>query len=493
MYFRRVALPGCLHFIPCTILLNDRNRGPPKGSTCKASVDRAFPSTLVVVAVFLVPKALEVLILSLFMSEGWSPGAANIDDGNSGSPKGRETITIDSQSFVNVGQLMESRGHSIFTGGSTNLAGSCSIISCSDSDVDGLRDFDQIVHPGSSASPWSGQERCAGEQHVEEEDDTDSVLPALPCSPAPGSPTGSDAVGRMTSGRHPFNDEHESGWSHEFGGRETAPVQDDHDETVVAESSLSEDPTGHSVLKFIATGDHVGQPENKQPVSILTAQCDPNGDRETFVESGGAQPSDSEERMQSITGAPSLADEEDTKQIARDTAGTVEVRFPSGSLRESWLHVPTQKAHAGIDQEIPHESTSVVEASGSVEQKEGSEDMEHRRTATCKPREMDNDILPGRNVFCLSCVVQKAIALAQPPLQFFTQLASVPMEAGADMLAKLKEAVTEGQRAIMRAIDDVPQAPGEYVCIGSTEFAHDEALWICMDRLCFLSHVPPSS
>ena len=55
---------------------------------------------------------------------------------------------------------------------------------------------------------------------------------------------------------------------------------------------------------------------------------------------------------------------------------------------------------------------------------------------------------------CLACGMEKAVALATPPLQHLSRLVKLQVEAGV-------EACARAHQAAVKAVDNVPQAPGE--------------------------------
>lgn len=387
--------------------------------------------------------------------ESSTQSSGNTDDASS-MVRSRTAISIDSQSFVNVGQLMGSRGHGVATGGSSNLGGSCSIISCSDSDADGLRDFDQIVHPGSSASAWSGHELGSDDHDAEagDDDDNDSVLPALPRSPCPGSPIGSDAMGRFTVKMHPFNEERESGWEHEMG-RSTNVGADHDDGSTESGKGVFVNEDDFSLCENMDSKQNHGRPENELPVVIPASVSSTGDDRET---------SKTTTRTVQMPNNKSTLSTFSRDSTSTETAGVIE--FPVGteatallvpSLRESWLHVPVENEHVTTTHGIASgDNTHATENPASVQQNDDRE-----KTEINSPARMGHVSIPRNCGCCFTCGVEKAVALARPSLEYLVQLAKIPMESGLDMYVKWRTAIIRGQKAVLQAVNDVPQAPGE--------------------------------
>lgn len=325
------------------------------------------------------------------------------------------TISIDSQSFVNLGQLIGSRGHDLgdstmaTSGGASteNLGASASFLSGggSDSDPDGLKDFAQIFHPVpstvSAAASWVSNELCHGEGAgggCEDDDDNDSVLPALPRSPSPALSVGSDRLRRPFTGKQGTAD-----W-----------IADD------AESVHSDDDRAEAEQGVEDAGEQHPCPAVPEAMP------------------GGAM-----------------------------GCGESTVSVPS--LRESWLHIPMDNISerdppctscdnsggmiaAGL-QEHAHQQ----DAAGMTRQKGGAATAEDGSTP-------DGCVARDDCGCCFACGLNRAIAVARPQFQRLSELAKRPIwEIGAEACLKAQDVCARGHAAMTQAVESVPQAPGE-VC-----------------------------
>lgn len=353
-------------------------------------------------------------------------------------------ISIDSQSFVNLGQLMGSRHGSVSAsagGGrtSTNAAGGgggglhvvahdSSMSVLSDSEGEGLRDFDQIFHPGASeqqqggsgsplSSSWSGRElytRGGGGPGVDHhDDDNDSLLPSLPSrSSTPGMEFALASSNRAVAARWAEQD---------FAETQRAAA------AAAAAASLVEAVGGNSCGSTAARGTTMDSNMNKSSSSTAT-------------NTGMAASSISSVEVTALSGGSSCPP-------------------PVPFLRDSWLHVPADDDNTDDTGFSAEEVRSSVDADNTTSAAVGSAiDPQQQRyydaaAAAARARRAAADALAECGE-CLVHAVDKAAELASPPLRQFARVVNERVEAGVD-------AYTRGQQAVVKAVDNVPQAPGK--------------------------------
>lgn len=383
------------------------------------------------------------------------PSPRNRDSDGRASPiRSQKAISIDSQSFVNVGQLMGSRAHSVTTGVSSNLAGSCSIISCSDSDGDGLRDFDQVVLRDPSGGAWSGHERCSEERYVdqEEDDDNESVLPALPHSPPPGSPVGSDVQRRFSSTKRLFNHERELGWSHNAAYDTRACASCDCNRNRGDDSVYhGEDSASHHELDLVVSKDRDEDAQCGKLTVISSASNEKNDDRDSSLRPRGTR-----ESLHLVTSKSSTSSE--AKSTMETASASAAAGTMSSLLPESWLHVPVVDEQMASAHETPQGPTVTGERSASVQEA-------HQEVKEDGAQVEGAGIVEGMRVCansgcCLVCGMEKIISLARPSLQSLARLVKAQLGTAASMLTRWQEAFVRGHEVFMKAVDGVPQAPG---------------------------------
>lgn len=376
----------------------------------------------------------------------------------------RETmqITIDSQSFVNLGQLMgSSNGHGISgsssaaatlsglspggTASANNNLGASSFLSESS---DSLQDFDHIFHPAeSNSSAWSGHGVCSDKDdavHEDDEDDNDSILPALPPrSPTPGSPTSSE----LNSNRCPFKAA-EAGWADDIINAASAGGGSDNVGPCVFDASVDGKCAG---VALVGGGGELGDKRACVDKEVVTSHTENNTEQRYVQSSIQGTPS-----PPSSTSSSSLSSSSSSSCVPRTvgdedaTAGdTAEVPPSTSLLRESWLHVNQY----GIDQ---GDNISTVEGDTETkvqQEEDGEEEVEGAGGCACGERARRIGAVLGECGSCFACGVTKAAALVRPRVQKLVERAKVPVQAGAD-------ACQRGQQALAEAVDDVPQAPG---------------------------------
>lgn len=422
---------------------------------------------------------------------GDNANAALLDSSSHGNRDGAgETqpmqITIDSQSFVNLGQLMGSRvsvsttvgGPSSSVGGAgNNNSLGASFLSDGSQDSEGLRDFDQIFHPAggtSTSSTWSGHGPCPhagdaigdadGNGDSEEDDDddvddedNDSVLPALPPrSPAPASPTGSDLSSTPSNSGRAFKSSTLAGFADDLTTASSAGGS-----VVAIAGSIDDDfpdnqggVSGALCLDEVA-GDDVSS-QRKTVTGIMTRgkHCHDEGDSLKNYCSGAALV-----RNPSSSSVPGEAE-----ALLGDAGSTV--ASPTSIHHESWLHVPLEGSEGHADGSS--NSGSVVEDSNqynvpaekaNTKNEEASSNHQEHLTAAAAGARRTLAAL-GECGDCLACGMEKAVALATPSLKQLSRLVKLQVEAG-------MEACARGQQAAIKAVDNVPQAPGECFVFGN--------------------------
>lgn len=338
-----------------------------------------------------------------------------IPEANSTSKKTRKeaisqlslsSISIDTQSFVNLGRSL---AESTMTacGGSSNdkLGASCSFLSGggSDSDPDGLKDFAQIFHPVPAANPGgscsllgsSMDTFLAGNERVDD-DDNDSVLPALPRSPSPESSTAESDDHHLISMHSLRVSSNRVDW-----------VTDD------AQSVQSDD-------------DRVQEVQEQW-----------QGERQQLHPAGSAMAA---------------------------VGGTSEASVPAAtpSLRESWLHI--------VDSSVMNPTAPNVAAScdNSAVMVSGQtlEHVQHHEHNVGTTEDGASSVhessgSDGDCGCCVGCGLDKAIALAQTQMQRLAELTKRPIgEVGAEALARVHNALSRGQEAVTKLVESIPQAPG---------------------------------
>lgn len=405
-------------------------------------------------------------------------------------------MTIDSQSFVNLGQLMGTRGSdsvmagtgsgsggaSAATGGeglgsyNVDVASSSFLCQDSDSESEELKDFDQIFHPTESASSaWLGRELCSDDEDAPEEegeDDDDSVLPALPSpSPGSGSPTGSCLSRSGSNNSRRFNTDESlehftvsAGLLDTLGGSDGIFVAgNDHPDKGGARYS------GVSPSRNDNGSDDGGARCEKFPAAADT----PETQRGSFDDSYSSQPlalSDNAKTAKSNhqTKPSQFEPEADAAAVAAPSGGDVDTPADQANssstsfLRESWLHVPLDCTYDGDDR-VAEESTenkSGRKEDGAASPNAGVMDEAKEEYPPCSAaaaigagaRRAAGAV--GDCGDCVVCGVEKAAAYVGPQLKQLAQLAKEQVEAGA-------EACVKGQKRVVKAVDNVPQAPGE--------------------------------
>ncbi|CAM9286215.1 unnamed protein product [Ectocarpus sp. 12 AP-2014] len=373
-------------------------------------------------------------------------------------------MSVDSQSFVNLGQLMGSRhggggasSAATTSGGETTRTGlddlpCTSFLSDDDDDSEGLRDFDQIFHPAATGTSgaWSsgcelyGQQRhrnggAVDHQHGDGgvlDDDNDSVLPALPSrSSTPGSPRGflTSNSGNSSSSSKPYSvasaastpgagwveDDFGSGASARRGGGRVGYASCDH--------RLA---TGGALENILQQNTDTTTHTKTKPAAVITSP---------EIQPGG-----------------SLAQQSGMSQTAAAAGGETAASGSSTPfLRESWLHVPV-----GDDDEIKSEaaaSSDMDDDDSDAEEAAGAAFSSHRHryseaaAAAARARRAAARAL-GDCGDCLVRGVGRAGALAKARALEVGRAVKVQVEAGAD-------ACSRGQKAAVKAVDSVPQAP----------------------------------
>lgn len=395
-------------------------------------------------------------------------------------PKGRRgngfrdmEMSVDSQSFVNLGQLMGSRhggggasSAATSSGGETTRTGTglddlacTSFLSDDDDDSEGLRDFDQIFHPAatSTSGAWSsgrelyGQQRHRGGGAIDHQhgnggvsdDDNDSVLPALPSrSSTPGSPRGylTSNSGNSSSSKPYFVASAASaagaGW-----------VEDDFGSGAGAHRGGGR--VGHASCDHrLATG---GALENNLPQNTDTTHTKATTPAAAAITSPEIQP------------GGSLAQQSGTSQTAAAAGGgTAASGSSTPFLRESWLHVPIgdddkMKSEAAASSDMDDDDSDAEEAGGAAISSHRQRYSE-AAAAAARARRAAAQAL-GDCGDCLVRGVGRAGALAKARALEVGRAVKVQVEAGAD-------ACLRGKKAAVKAVDSVPQAPGK----GSNNF-----------------------
>lgn len=410
-------------------------------------------------------------------------------------------ITIDSQSFVNLGQLMGSRvsvstavggpPSSVGGAGNNNALGT-SFLSDGSQDSEGLRDFDQIFHPaGSTSSTWSGHELGPHEEDamsdadgdgngqadgddddddgVVDDDDDDSVLPALPPrSPAPASPTGSalssSPSNSSSSSSRPFKSTLAG-----FGDDLTTASSAGGSAIAVAGSIDDDFPDnqgeviGALRLDSVAGGDASCQRKTVTGIIISAGRNhhlvhdDRDSKRDTNNNSGSKKQPSSSSCLSAGEAGMLLGDAESA------------AASPTSIHQDSWLHIPLEGSEARPGSSSGSSSGSVADDSANFgpaeaktkNAKQTSSNQEQHTTAAGGAGAVAGAgarravAALGECGDCLACGMEKAVAFATPPLQHLSRLVKVQVEAGVEAWAR-------GQQAAIKAVDNVPQAPGEW-------------------------------
>lgn len=405
-------------------------------------------------------------------------------------------ITIDSQSFVNLGQLMGSRvSVSTAIGGPPSSVGGAgnndtlgnSFLSDGSQDSEGLRDFDQIFHPaGSTSSNWSHElgphEEDAmddangnGDDEADQDDDDnngvvddddDSVLPALPPrSPAPASPTGSalSSSPSNSSSSRPFKSTLAG-----FGDDLTTASSAGGSAIAVAGSIDDDFPDnqgeviGALCLDPVAGGDASCQPKTVTG-KIISAGRNHHPLHEDDRDSKKDMNNNNGSKQQPAS-SPCSAGEAGVF-LGDDGSAAAS---PLSIHRESWLHIPLEGSEARPDDSISCSSNSGSVADDSavdgpaeakVKNAEQPSNQEQRTTATGGAAARRALAALSECGDRLACGMEKAVALATPTLQHLSRLVKLQVEAGV-------EACARGQQAAIKAVDNVPQAPGEWYILG---------------------------
>lgn len=403
-------------------------------------------------------------------------------------------ITIDSQSFVNLGQLMGSRTNfsssavgaaggasSIVRGG--NIMAASLVLSDRGGDEDD-DDFDQIFHPtGSSLSAWSGQDMCCSDregttangegstadgatQEIEDFDEDDSILPALPLR----SPEGSDRSGSICpigsstqqSGGEWAEDLNNSGSSADGGSVDwTISSGALPDGLASSSGAILSDAASGGVMSSEKDRDAAITPETQLggfghvPPADAGTPAISTISTATATLAIGKQPS------------PVEATPRDVARGASEEALASEVSSSAGPVlhESSWLYVPME--NSTMMSRVDHESNSNnnsnynTQSSDAVAETDGETDAtkeqyRHQSDKTGAWRRVGDTLgdTLGECTENFVHVMEKAIELAKPSLQQLARLAKEHAEAGASACAR-------GCQAAMEAVDRVPQAPGE--------------------------------
>lgn len=364
-------------------------------------------------------------------------------------------ITIDSQSFVNLGQLMGSRlsfsdttcvtgggtrnvgggtGPTVSTTPSQNAGVSSNMMALSSFLSDGSNEeVDQIFHhpAASSSGAWSGHEFCLGEVD-EEDDDDDSVLPALPPrSPTLESPSAS-----------------EQGVTASWNSTRPLPREKS---TSDKGSGVGDDPLSHPVTRTgLRTCEDSTVAEASVSLETKRFSFDMRHDKSDSKTAANPDiPLDTQLAPHPVAISNVQGEGETVSEKAR-IAGDAGVenrgnlQQPTPYLRESWLHVPMDSSEIGHDDgrsEHVNESTGVERSCPGIG---GMESWALRAAVVLKDR-------------CCSLIddSKEASAVLKPMLERFAQRVMVQVEAG---LGPLKRS----QQLLVQAIDAIPQAPGEF-------------------------------
>lgn len=412
--------------------------------------------------------------------------------GEDGASMQEMQISIDSQSFVNLGQLMGSRhggSSTAASGGSSNAPGGLSRIALDDlgasflsDESEGLRDFDQIFHRaaehgGSTSSPWPGHElydqhgdgahpHQEGEGHGrDDDDDDDSLLPALPSrSSTPGSPRGDSDSGS----NKPFAEAVEAGWAEEdFSSGGTAAGADacggEEERAGRGSSSGNRSASAATVSGGVSLGRAAAglPPTGRRETTAVAAVMKPadqlasddgakESSRTAYLTSAGgiastvtARPSSGAAADEAITGTPG----------ASIAAATLTHNTSSPLLRESWLHVPLSEDEDVIDASCAENHGEAAATGGEVLDHQQHQRYRDAAAAAARARRAAARAL-GDCGDCLAHGAEKAAAVAKLRLEGLARAVKGRVEAGT-------EACTRGQEAVVKAVDSVPQAPGE--------------------------------
>lgn len=398
---------------------------------------------------------------------------------------GLSAISIDTQSFVNLGQLMGSLGHSMAVSNNNNsiLGATGSFLSGggSDSDPDGLRDFDQIFHPTAStcSGAWSGHDLCSdGEErgedhgHDDDDDDNDSVLPALPRTPSPGFPMALDRclIDALSgaSNRRPFLEDEPSGvlsWLSQEG-RGCEPATADriggifNDGGGADTHGLRFPSARYSKRGAGASGFDSGLREPAAEASVAPAIVPVHGS----TNSNGNDDAGPKLEDEGGRGQRSSALLDTSKAVADAVAGgALGASEASSPLRESWLHVPMDSNTDKLSDHVSGHRTAEHDANSTGTIAEGErygktkEDEEGVRLMLAR---IGMRTARGECGCCFACGLDKAVALARPPLQRAVELAKGGVEAGAEAFVRAQEVCVKGHKAVKKVVDNVPQAPG---------------------------------
>lgn len=394
-----------------------------------------------------------------------SRSAALDTDGEDAAAVPEMQISIDSQSFVNLGQLMGSRhgiGSATARGSNASraLADGLGASCLSDDDSEGMHDFDQIFHPraeqagggggGSSSSAWSGRGLygrggSADREEDDDDDDNDSILPALPSrSCTPGSPRGGGGGDLASSNKPPFRAD-EAGWAEEdfettYVGERT-DVGGDCDgmgQAWASAGTLRVDLTSEGGTKVAAAA---------ASTLVSTQSASLGAD---FAKGSGSTNTSATARAAVVQTQPSSA-------VAAGGDSPSAPHF----LRDSWLHVPLDGDGAAGEPEpgrITDTDSSAAAGGGGGEPGDAGIDPHQQRyheaaEAAARARRAAAAALADCGG-CLVHAVDKAASLAASPLQQLAQAAREQVDVGA-------EACARGQQAVIKAVGSVPQAPGE--------------------------------
>ena len=376
-------------------------------------------------------------------------------------------ITIDSQSFVNLGQLMGSRlslsgsydangggcvRNNVSGGGGDtsnatrspfNKRGSSNVEALSSFISDGSQEeFDQIFHhpAGSSSGAWSGHDLCldGDGDEAQEEDDDESVLPALPVrSPSLESP--------VASGRGPF-----ASWNRQFRMTQGAlgeGFKSPDDEDLGTGDILRPGPVTNSGSRFCEEKevDEDLSRHETQRCSIDVFHGKTKSKRGADVEAEFIFAADQTEGAGAAAMTSAAGRAKATDGAEAETDGTPQETM--SYMRESWLHVPMDNSKE--DPDSASESANPFDKDQS-----GGDDHDRPVRGDWGGRAQYAAAILREYIFCLINGGRDAVARAKPLLEQLAQRIRVQAEAGIDAFSRT-------QQFLVEAIDAVPQVPGE--------------------------------
>lgn len=404
-------------------------------------------------------------------SRGSSSSRGRERDGGSASEM---HMSIDSQSFVNLGQLMGTRHGTAGGGGGGGNSNAASPgggllvddlgTSClSDDDSEGLRDFDQIFHPraeqgGSTTSAWSGRALYGRGSATDGDDDDDdeSLLPALPSrSTTPGSPRGADSGSNKPS--FPSAADAGPGWDEE-----------DFESDSMSEGGGASEARGGGRGQDFSSGLRIdltaavsaAATTTASDASKVAAVMTPETQRASL----DADDVEDSSTTTATTTGPAAVQAQPSAEAA--AAGEATANNTPPFLRDSWLHVPlgddadtAVAAAAGQGGEPELDSGASTGAAVDVDGPGGAariaphQQRYHDAAATAARARRTAAAALADCGECLARAADKASALATSRLQQAARVVKEQVGAGADACAW-------GQQVVVEAVDNVPQAPG---------------------------------